>query len=712
MALRTQNPEDVWVYLVRGSGGEKEKRHLPVGLADRICVECRTLIPDNNQDCCWPCTWDLTESQEHEYAQMQHAFEKRVLAEADTPAPAPAPPAFPAGGAGAGGGGGHPLIVPIVDAIRGLAAWEKPDPGSGMLIPELQELLPGIREAASELWATLSVVVEKLTDSPVSPATVAVLDQIATITLWASVDLENALQQWQIDDAADIARHDAPRIEEADYNVGQADAYNPGDPIAVLLADTAPAVVKPPPPEPGCRVDLGDIKGDQHLYDPAPSWRQGASDHRSCGQPRNADCHKIDAWQRRDQDFMAATGVVACQAPGCDVVCTRNITLPTTNADDVIKAANEQTLTDAMAGGWFVYHNDPWDPPEYIGCPDHPGRTFEVQVVCEWNNGDNYCYASHIGVYGGKDKQWATARAHAELQTRRWNIQPDFVGCPTHPTQYRPIPPEVLAAHGRKLARQLENSEEAGRYRLSGGCMGDVFRVRLADGSTVVEKRIRVGNIPGRPAVDQQDAEELGSAVLRALGLNAPDVVRTAPDTVILTDMPGTPAGTTWPTPAEVLQEADRIAGSDLGRIIGVGQILIDNTDLHVLNWLVHRPADGGEPVVSVLDLGLAFDRVDIFLDGGRPAQFNREQFTANYVDPRPVRGSGESARWTANPLHPDDAAEIKRRVETTRPEFERLNRMGWYEFMLQRADAIAANACGIERIPTWPTPTSVQPTR
>jgi hypothetical protein len=57
-----------------------------------------------------------------------------------------------------------------------------------------------------------------------------------------------------------------------------------------------------------------------------------------------------------------------------------------------------------------------------------------------------------------------------------------------------------------------------------------------------------------------------------------------------------------------------------------------------------------------------------------------------------------QTPEWADNPLHPEDAAEIRRRVAALRPEFERLGHEDWHDFMLARLDPIEKHAAATER--------------
>lgn len=78
MALWTSDPDEVWAYCE--TGDDDRKVPLPLWCAAHICSYCRYLIPDNPAECCWRCTWDITDEQDTEYQKLLIAFEAEVLA--------------------------------------------------------------------------------------------------------------------------------------------------------------------------------------------------------------------------------------------------------------------------------------------------------------------------------------------------------------------------------------------------------------------------------------------------------------------------------------------------------------------------------------------------------------------------------------------------------------------------------------------------------
>lgn len=211
------------------------------------------------------------------------------------------------------------------------------------------------------------------------------------------------------------------------------------------------------------------------------------------------------------------------------------------------------------------------------------------------------------------------------------------------------------------------------RQRLGGGATARTERVKLADGSTAIYKK--ASDSVGVPAVDQQDAEELGALVARAVGLRAPEVYRASPDEVYMTLMPGEVAD-------ELARDVlDALVDSDEGSRLGLADLLMGNFDRNGGNLL----ASGGR--IAAIDHGAGFQWYPGLNEPGRPPQTSTTWFH-RFVD----AGGRE---WADNPLSRADVETLRRRLRALRPEFARLNRIDWFDGMMGRLTAIARYANG-----------------
>lgn len=535
----------------------------------------------------------------------------------------------------------HPLVAPVVDALEALGGWKPPGPGQ--LVDELDEFLPGLQTTVGLLGAALADIADTLEDTPIAKDAIDVLWEMLKVSTWTSGD--DAWATWRQADAADIGRAEQPRVGEEQYNAGGAGA------VAVLAA-TAPA---DPTDEPG--------------------------------QP------------------VMCTGMVACRQPDCGEVFEYTATVAP--GRDAGTYADNAAACAAYDAGWFIR-------PRWIGCPEHPGcRDVDIVLACRWRNGDHRCKGRYRGIYPASDNNDAFFLAAREAQTQaRWHVtwdaeRPVWVGCPEHPRQHANLAP-FLDRYDNDLARHLR-SGEVNRRRIGRGHVAETSFVDLADRTTVIEKRVKDVNAIGVPAKTQQDAEELAAHVLRALGLSAPDVIRASDDVVYMSLLPGRPAGDAWTDLGERAEMKQRCAESDAGILIGAADVAMENWDRHTWNWLVDEHPDG-PPTIGLIDHGACFDEASAYRDGravpvGLIQRLHVSDFIKPYLDDGftdPKTGKYVPAQWADNPLHFEDAAELRRRLESTRPEFERLGRPEWHDFMIERAEMIERYATGTERL-TWP---------
>jgi hypothetical protein len=217
------------------------------------------------------------------------------------------------------------------------------------------------------------------------------------------------------------------------------------------------------------------------------------------------------------------------------------------------------------------------------------------------------------------------------------------------------------------------------RQRLGGGVMADTELVTLADGTRAVFKRAKDSS--GIPAIDQQDAEELGALVARAVGLRAPVVYRASVTEVYMSHLPG--------TIADEFDDATLAAlrASDEGRRLGLADLLMGNTDRNGGNLLI----DGDR--IGAIDHGSAFQWHHEYNPPGRPPQF-RDTWWSDY-------GSSSTGTWRTNPLSPADIDLLRRRLGELEAEFARLHRQDWFAAMMARLDALEQHAGGTGRLVT-----------
>jgi hypothetical protein len=544
------------------------------------------------------------------------------------------------------------LISPVVEALEALGNWAPPD-DPGALVDDLNLLLPGIRKIVATMARDLTRVSGTLTrDTPVDATVAVVVSELANTAQMVHDD-DDAADVWRVADAAAIDRHDAPRTAEWMYNVGDDPATVVAPPVGTLAA---------PPPAPGRReVTIG----------------------------------------------------VTCQEPGCGATIYIDLPKDPDNDGEAYHAAARKV---APRHGW--HNRDGW-----VGCPDHNGvgpdgvehyvsrgRVLRIGVVrCSRPNCDA-TFSRRFVVRDGLDPDDGANRlAQFDAADAGWDIQPGYswVGCPAHPRLN--VADAVKANPGHPLAKRLAIGETS-RVKLTGGAIGSTFRVTLGDGSTVIEKTVKSFDGPAAkwPAADQQDAEELVAHVGQLLGLRTPAMLRAAPDTVYMEDLPGQVALKAFRhDPAGPRLWAD----TDDGHLTGVLDIITDNTDRHNGNWLV----DPATSRIGLIDHGFAFKQATPGRDAtkapwGLIRQWHSRDeverpFSAPFFNPPTDGYEASTTSWKGNPIHPDDCAEIRTRLEAARPAFEAKGHADWHNFMLARFRMVELWAGGTRRI-QWDNPT------
>jgi hypothetical protein len=185
----------------------------------------------------------------------------------------------------------------------------------------------------------------------------------------------------------------------------------------------------------------------------------------------------------------------------------------------------------------------------------------------------------------------------------------------------------------------------------------------------------------------------------RALGLQAPRVYRNDKHAVNMEYVKnGVPAAS---HPDELVDYRGRYVGvigermdSDEGRMMGLLDHLISNQDRHKGNWMVTggRHGGGGDEHIVPIDHGYAFGNAGP-LSHPRAASYVNSPFAEHYA--RGTSAFGSPGRWKANDLTKGDVAEIRRRLEALRPDFEHLGRGDWHRYMLEKLDEIGKHASG-----------------
>ncbi|MFF0721336.1 phage minor capsid protein [Micromonospora sp. NPDC003816] len=277
---------------------------------------------------------------------------------------------------------------------------------------------------------------------------------------------------------------------------------------------------------------------------------------------------------------------------------------------------------------------------------------------------------------GAKVRQWQGAMrdhlaANPELKRLPYREQIG-AGNQPRPGPTRAATPPATPAPRPSLADRVATGEKS-RDPLGGGVMADTYRVRLNDGTSAVYKRAKDSS--GRPAVEQQDAEELGALVARAVGVRAPEIHRASRTEVYMSYLDG-----------QVFAELDDAAAgalqrSDEGARLGLADLLMGNTDRNSGNLLVDRGR------IAAIDHGGAFE--------WHP-EYNRPSGTPQFRDDWwSAYGSSDTEQWHANPLSADDIALLRQRLDDLRAEFDRLGRADWWAAMMERLRALEAHATG-----------------
>lgn len=215
-----------------------------------------------------------------------------------------------------------------------------------------------------------------------------------------------------------------------------------------------------------------------------------------------------------------------------------------------------------------------------------------------------------------------------------------------------------------ELARRPVRQSSA----LSGGKSAST-ELNEHDGGRLVHKHFAAssdGRI--RRGKDQVDSEYLGALMASSVNAKVPAVARDGDRDVHMEFVDGTVGGTLHGE-----RPPAALVDSDAGRLLGLADILMANADRNPGNWLID--ADG-DPVG--IDHSLAFTGAVNFSG----------PFVPHFLD-------FDNGKWIDHDMSPADMAEVRRRVESLRPEFEQAGRGDWFEDVMWRLEQLEQHATG-----------------
>lgn len=226
--------------------------------------------------------------------------------------------------------------------------------------------------------------------------------------------------------------------------------------------------------------------------------------------------------------------------------------------------------------------------------------------------------------------------------------------------------------------RALSQREDFTKAKLSGGAVAETSIRTYSDGSKVVEK-----------IASERDtkAEELASLVARALGINAPAVVGTGKNSILMDFLDDARVAVAFEGDAYksdgVLQDAldkwramqKSILAKPEATRIALLDALIGNIDRHTGNWMVTDGTHEPRPI----DHGFAWQEADEDFYGS--IEITPNIFKGTFT--RMLYNEGDRLRAIL-PFSKNDMDEVERRLEALRPDFERLKAVGWLEHSLK----------------------------
>jgi len=223
--------------------------------------------------------------------------------------------------------------------------------------------------------------------------------------------------------------------------------------------------------------------------------------------------------------------------------------------------------------------------------------------------------------------------------------------------------------------------------KLTGGQSSDTRLGVLADGRKVVNKRPPSwGDVADNK--HQADAEQLVARMAHRLGIKTAAVYRDAVDRVYVEYIEGKVIAELGETVgARLTQEA--YMTSLEGRRLGLLDVLTGQSDRNSGNMII---AEDGSLVG--IDHGAGWlDHVLGNPPGPRGVGgISEAKPTWNYV-----REGKDGPHWIDNDLSQNDIAEIRRRLQAMRPDFELVGRGDWLDYSLGQLDQLAGHARGTD---------------
>lgn len=227
---------------------------------------------------------------------------------------------------------------------------------------------------------------------------------------------------------------------------------------------------------------------------------------------------------------------------------------------------------------------------------------------------------------------------------------------------------------------------------LSGGQVAATTKLDFNDGTSGVQKVIEDlpddvrADIPPEmlpfvpPAKDQQDAEELGSMVARSFGLHAPQVLRTRSDTTVQQFKPGQVGMSLMPF------RRNQIYKTDDALVMAFMDQVIGNNDRNLGNWLVN-----GDRITAIDFSGswAATERLNNGID--QPMKLGTDNFQRMLRDE-------DTGKFKPNDLSQADVDRMEEIIQALKDEFVKRGHLDWWEWTLDRIDALRPLAQGSKR--------------
>lgn len=233
------------------------------------------------------------------------------------------------------------------------------------------------------------------------------------------------------------------------------------------------------------------------------------------------------------------------------------------------------------------------------------------------------------------------------------------------------------------IARAVEGGRITEEHELAGGATGDVRLRTYHDGTQVVYKRVVESGTRDRSLAD---SEQLASLVARRLGLDAPRIYRNSADEVHMD----------YVANGSVADDHDLsvqrgVMGSHDAYMMGLLDVLTDQIDRHGGNWMI---TDAGH-LVPIDNMSWWSDSDPPELTGSDAPNLGSD-FSFALVKPSKSTLSLLGTWKDKNDLRPSDLDEIRMRLRSLKPDFDHLGRGDWFNYMMERLNAIQARATGM----------------